>query len=204
MHTLALSAALEVSTASCPLQVRRPKRLEVDTEFGRWECRVPIYSPRLEGVLRSTWCPGSKLSPACLDALHFPAPLISRRSLPASRAWYPLSLAPSGPASGFPELFVFNEGPLLLKSSLVCLLEGRGFPKGKLWVRPFNKATRKRHGWPFEASRGMADMGVFCSIVDSLVQPGQRAGTWRLGLILETSSPFSGKACCCSRHCRLL
>lgn len=55
---------------------------------------------------------------------------------------------------------MFNEGPLLLKSSLVCLLEGRGFPKGKVWVRPF-KSNQKSHDWPFEASRGMADTGVY-------------------------------------------
>lgn len=54
-------------------------------------------------------------------------------------------------------------------------MQGRGFSKEKLWVRPFNKATRKSHGWPFEASRGMADMGFFCSVVDS-----DRAGWYNL------------------------
>lgn len=70
------------------------------------------------------------------------------------------------PCSWFPRV-AFKEDSGLLKSSCVCLLEGGGFPKGKLWVRPFNKATRNSHGWPLEASRGTTDMGFSCSIVDT-------------------------------------
>lgn len=110
------------------------------------------------------------------------------------------------PCSWFPRV-AFKEDSGLLKSSCVCLLEGGGFPKGKLWVRPFNKATRNSHDWPFEASRGTTDMGFSCSIVDTnsrMVQPGQTAGRCHLCLVLEKSSPLPGKACCCDRHCRLL
>lgn len=46
-------------------------------------------------------------------------------------------LVPSSPASGFPELCLMTAPAL--KISLVCLLQGRGFSKEKLWVRPLTK-----------------------------------------------------------------
>lgn len=128
-----MSAALEVGTASLPLQVRRLTHLEANTEYGRWEF-IPSDS-KVCLVLPGAWDLNSYLPDRTL-AISLLPPFPGVLSLPATPGTLLAWLLPA-PASGFPELFVFNEGPLLLKSSLVCLLEGRGFPKGKLWVRPF-------------------------------------------------------------------